>query len=86
MAAFCLVCAELKFESLLWHFKLLDGPKGKGFYCLFLATFYVNDTPGSYLFVLNIVVFLLGVCYIAIGFFGRKNNEVVPVAAAEADQ
>jgi uncharacterized membrane protein HdeD (DUF308 family) len=79
MAGFCLVFAELKFESLLWHFHLLEGPSGKGFYCLFLATFYVNDAPKSLMFIINIVVFCLGICYIMIGLFCRKKNEVVPI-------
>lgn len=89
MAGFCLICAELKFESLLWHFQLLDGPKGKGFYCLFLSTFYVNDAPDSLMFIINIVIFCLGIAYIAIGLCCRKKNEVVPVtttATVEQEQ
>jgi hypothetical protein len=78
MAGFCLIFAELKFESLLWHFQLLEGPKGKGFYCIFLATFYVNDSPGSYMFIVNIVILCLGAAYIIIGLFCRKKNEVAP--------
>lgn len=74
-----LVFAELKFESILWHFNLLDGPKGKGLYCLFLATFYVNDQKDSLVFILNIIIFVLGICYICIGFCCKKKSLVVPV-------
>ena len=68
--------AELKFERLLEKFELLRRPIGKGIYCIFLGSFYVNDSAGSYLWIANIVIVVLGVCYIIIGLCCRKKNEI----------
>jgi hypothetical protein len=81
-----LICAELKFDNLLWWFELLRGPKGKGLYCIFLATFYVNDVPDSYLFILNIIIFCLGVAYIIIGLCCKKKQTAVAPATVTTEQ
>lgn len=67
---------ELKFEKLLERFEMIRRPIGKGIYCIFLGSFYVNDYPGSYLWITNIVIVVLGVCYICIGLCCKKKNEI----------
>ncbi len=75
MSGFIVVLAELKFQSVVEGFKLLQRPIGKGIYCIFLATFYINDEPGSKLYILNIIIFFLGVMYMIVGLCCKKKPE-----------
>ena len=75
MSGFIVVLAELKFQNVVEGFKLLQRPIGKGIYCIFLATFYINDEAGSKLYILNIIITVLGICYIIVGLCCKKKPE-----------
>ncbi len=75
MSGFIVVLAELKFQGVVEGFKLLQRPIGKGIYCLFLATFYINDARGSKLYILNIIISVLGIMYIIVGLCCKKKPE-----------
>ena len=87
MASMVLICAELGFYGLLHHFKLLMHPVGKGVYCLFLGSFFVNDNKDSYLYIINIVVGALGLSYVLMGTFCEKKklNQVQNALTTEHD-
>ena len=71
-----MILAELKFQNLLFNFELLRGPIGKGLYCIFLSTFFINDTPDSMMYILNIIIAVIGFLYIFTGLFCKKKNEI----------
>lgn len=78
MSGFCLICGELRFDSLIRNFRLLRSPIGKGIFCLYLSSFYVNDSNQSMLYIANIVVAVLGVLYIMTGLFCKKKSAIAP--------
>lgn len=78
LSGFCLICAELRFDSLIRNFRLLRSPIGKGIFCLYLSSFYVNDSNQSMLYIANIIVAVLGILYISTGLFCKKKNIIVP--------
>ena len=71
---FLCILGELGFESILHHFELLRKPIGKGTFCIFLATFFVSSEAGSFLWILNVIVLLLGICSILQGIFLKKKS------------
>ena len=81
-----MICAELGFFGLLSNFRLLMHPVGKGIYCLFLASFFVNDNKGSYLWIINAVVAALGVAYILVGTFCQKKKFTQVQSAVMTEQ
>lgn len=78
LSGFCLICGELRFDSLIRNFRLLRSPIGKGIFCLYLSSFYINDSKESMLYIANIVVAVLGVLYIISGLFCKKKSVIVP--------